>query len=289
MGIGEKKLILQGKILAELNKNKKSLNIQDYEFGVFSQWGEDGIIQFLIDKIQIKNKVFVEFGVENYQESNTRFLLQNNNWSGLVIDGSKENVDFIKSGELYWRHSLTAVTEFITKDNINKIITENGISGDIGILSVDIDGNDYWVLKNIECVNPVIIIVEYNSLFGKELLITVPYDENFDRMKKHFSGLYWGASISALTKIAKEKGYSLIGSNSEGVNLFFVRDELVGDLKVMTPQDAYVESKLRQSRDEGGSLTYLDNRAGLELIKEMNVYSVLDNKEHKIKDLKNVA
>ena len=287
MNIQEKKLMLQGKILTELNRNKKSLDIQDYEFGVFSQWGEDGIIQFLIEKIKIKNKIFVEFGVENYQESNTRFLLQNDNWSGLVIDGSEDNINFIKSGDLYWRHSLTAISDFITKENINKIITDNGISGDIGILSVDIDGNDYWVLKNIECVNPVILIVEYNSLFGNNLSITVPYDESFDRMKKHFSGLYWGASISALTKLAKEKGYNLVGSNSAGVNLFFVKDEFIGDLKVLMPQDAYIESKFRQSRDDSGNLTYLDNKTGLELIKDMSVYNILDNKEYKIKDLNN--
>src|SRR5574344_77896 len=81
----DKSLILQGKILAELNKNKDSKNIKDYEFKVFSQNGEDVIIQFLINKINIKNKVFIEFGVENYSEANTRFLLLNDNWSGLII------------------------------------------------------------------------------------------------------------------------------------------------------------------------------------------------------------
>ena len=78
--------ISQGKILSELNKKKNSKNIQDYEFKIFSQWGEDGIIQKIIDSIEIKNKTFIEFGVGNFLESNCRFLMMHNNWSGFVID-----------------------------------------------------------------------------------------------------------------------------------------------------------------------------------------------------------
>ena len=85
-----------GRIEARQNKRLKSKKINDYEFKVSSQWGEDGIIQYLVDHINIENKIFIEFGVENYTESNTRFLLANNNWKGMVIDGSKENISFIK-------------------------------------------------------------------------------------------------------------------------------------------------------------------------------------------------
>ena len=81
-----------GRIETRQNNILDSKDLNDYEFKVSSQWGEDGIIQHLINKIEIKNKVFFEFGVENYTESNTRFLLHNNNWKGLVIDGSVENI-----------------------------------------------------------------------------------------------------------------------------------------------------------------------------------------------------
>ena len=248
----EPMLILQGKIMAELNKSKTSTNIQDYEFKVTSQTGEDGIIQYLINKIPIKNKVFVEFAVENYTEANTRFLLQNDNWSGLIIDGSKVHMDSVKNSTLGWKYDVKTAPSFITKDNINDIIKGAGIEGEIGILSVDIDGNDYWVLDAIECVNPQILIVEYNSLFGSKAKITVPYDENFVRTEKHHSNLYYGASIAALTELANKKGYSLVGSNKFGNNLFFVRQDYQSIENQITPQAAYSKSKFKESRNEKG-------------------------------------
>ena len=100
-----------------------SKNIADNQFRVFSQWGEDGIIQFLLRHITIENKIFVEFGVENYTEANTRFLLINDNWTGLVMDGSKEHISYIKKDPIYWRYNLKAVQVFITKENINRLLT----------------------------------------------------------------------------------------------------------------------------------------------------------------------
>lgn len=104
--------INQGQILTELYKNKKSLNIQDYEFKVFSQWGEDGIIQHLVNTIEIKNKTFIEFGVEDFFESNCRFLLMNNNWSGFVLDGNPNNIEKLKSSYFYWKYNLVAESHF---------------------------------------------------------------------------------------------------------------------------------------------------------------------------------
>ena len=278
-------LMLQGRMYADFNKQKNSLNIQDYEFKVFSQCGDDGIIQYLINKIPINNKTFIEFGVENYNESNTRFLLQNNNWSGLIIDGSDENIKYIKKNDLYWMHDLKAVSAFITKDNINDLIKNADIEGEIGILSVDIDGNDYWVWDAIDCVEPQIVIVEYNSLFGDEAKITVPYDENFRRNDKHYSNLYFGASISAINILADKKGYFLVGSNTVGNNLFFVKKEYISDIKVLTPKEAYVKSKFRESRDESGNLTYLSHKDGLILIQDLPVYDVEKGQNFKIKDV----
>src|SRR6266571_7871498 len=101
-------------------------NIDEAEFRVFSQWGEDGIIQYLVNHIQLERKLFIEFGVENYTESNTRFLLINNNWSGLVIDGCDENINYIKNDAIYWSNNLKAEHSFITNDNINDLIVRNG-------------------------------------------------------------------------------------------------------------------------------------------------------------------
>lgn len=284
----ETSLILQGKILSELNRNKSSKNIQDYEFKVFSQNGEDGIIQFLIQNTEIKNKIFVEFGVETYKEANTKFLLLNNGWSGLIIDGDKDAMEKIASSDLHWKYDLKSIGNFITKDNINEIIKSAGIEGEIGLLSVDIDGNDYWVFENIDCVNPQILIMEYNSMFGDTHKISVPYDENFVRSQKHYSNLYYGASIAALCDIANKKGYDLVGSNSFGNNLFFIRHDC-NKLKIkLTPKEAYVKSKFRESRDENGKLTFLSHKEGLELIKNEPVANIEDKKTYSIGEVFNV-
>lgn len=284
----ETSLVLQGKILSELNRNKSSKNIQDYEFKVFSQNGEDGIIQFLIQNTEIKNKIFVEFGVETYKEANTKFLLLNNGWSGLIIDGDKNAMEKIASSDLHWKYDLKSIGNFITKDNINKIIKSAGIEGEIGLLSVDIDGNDYWVFENIDCINPQILIMEYNSMFGDTHKISVPYDENFVRSQKHYSNLYYGASIAALCDIANKKGYDLVGSNSFGNNLFFIRHDC-NKLKIkLTPKEAYVKSKFRESRDENGKLTFLSHKEGLELIKNEPVANIEDKKTYSIGEVFNV-
>jgi hypothetical protein len=267
--------IMLGRLLVEQNKKKDSVNLMDYEFQVFSQWGEDGIIQFLVDKLTIDQKVFVEFGVETYHESNTRFLLMKDNWSGLVIDGGKQNIDLIKRQSISWRYSLTAVQKFITAENINSILTENGIEGEIGILSVDIDGNDYWVTKAIDCIKPVVLINEYNAVFGPDRAISVPYDPSFQRSSAHYSNLYYGASLAALTHLANEKGYALVGCNSAGNNAFFVRRDRLNTLNELSVNDAFVDSKFREARDKRGNLLFLTGSQRLEYIEGMPVVNVL--------------
>ncbi|MEI6442984.1 MAG: hypothetical protein WCO29_07615 [Nostocales cyanobacterium ELA583] len=247
-----------GRIESRQLQSLDKLELQDNEFQVFSQWGEDGIIQMLLRHIEIPNKIFIEFGVENYTESNTRFLLINDNWAGLVIDGSPENISYIKQDSIYWQRNLKAVQAFIDQDNINKIIAENGIKGEIGILSIDIDGNDYWVWQAIDVVAPAIVIIEYNSRFGKDKAVTIPYDPSFVRSEAHYSMLYAGASLKALYNLGKAKGYSFVGCNSVGNNAFFVRQDLKPTaIKELTVAEGYIASQFRESRDEQGNLSYL--------------------------------
>jgi len=138
----------------------KNSNLYESEFRVFSQFGEDGILQFLINNLDVKNKKFVEFGVEDYQESNTRFLLTNNYWDGLIIDSSRKNIQAIKEDNISYASNLEAVCSFITKDNINDLLIKNQMVGDIGLLSIDIDGNDYWIWEEINAVKPIIVVIE---------------------------------------------------------------------------------------------------------------------------------
>lgn len=259
-----------GRIESRQLQSLDKLELQDNEFQVFSQWGEDGIIQMLLRHIEIPNKIFIEFGVENYTESNTRFLLVNDNWAGLVIDGSHEHISYIKQDSIYWRHNLKAVQAFIDKDNINKIIAENGIKGEIGILSIDIDGNDYWVWQAIDVVDPAIVIIEYNSIFGKDKAVTIPYNPFFVRSKAHYSMLYAGASLKALYNLGKSKGYSFLGCNSVGNNAFFVRQDLKPTaIKELTLEEGYIASQFRESRDEQGNLSYLSWDEGNKILSSL--------------------
>ena len=125
--------------------------------------------------------MFVEFGVETYVEANTRFLLRHRGWSGLVMDGSAANVARIRSDPIFWRYNLKAVEAFITRENIDSLIESQGLRGDIGLLSIDIDGNDYWVWEAVSVVRPAIVVIEYNARFGTDAAVTVPYDPGFVR------------------------------------------------------------------------------------------------------------
>jgi len=227
--IEEAKILAAKSLISPMKQHGIYENIHDAEFKVFSQFGEDGIIQYLIHNIGIDPicQKFIEFGVGDYTESNTRFLLINDNWTGLVIDGGEQYIDNIRKDDIYWRYDLTAVNSFINKENINQIFLDNKFSGEIGILSIDIDGNDYWIWECIEVVNPIIVIVEYNSIFGGKSATTIPYDPFFMRGKAHYSHLYWGCSLKALCLLAEQKGYCFVGSNSNANNAFFVRKDKV--------------------------------------------------------------
>lgn len=280
----ETNLLAIGTILSKQQYSMNSNNINDYEFKIFSQFGDDGIIQYLIKNIEIKNELFIEFGVENYLESNTRFLMMNNNWSGFVMDGSDEAMNSLKNQDWYWRYCLTHKAVFIDKDNINELLESTGFSN-IGLLHIDLDGNDYHILKEIDLskLNPSIIIVEYNSVFGKDRQITVPYDKIFFRTKAHFSNLFWGASLPALNDAAIKKGYSLVGCNIAGNNAYFVRKDLLNEkVKELSIDKAYKESKYRESRNKDYSLSYISGKARLELIKGLEVLNTETNQIEKL-------
>jgi hypothetical protein len=258
------------------------------EFRVFSQWGEDGIIQSLIAQVVIDRPIFVEFGVENYTESNTRFLLTNNQWSGLVIDGIRDNIDYIRRDPIYWACNLKAECSFITRDNIDGILVRNGISGDIGLLSVDIDGNDYWVWEAMRSISPRIVVCEYNSHYGPSAEVSTPYRPDFVRDQAHFSKIYYGASIAALCRLAAAKGYSLVAGNSAGNNAFFVRTDILGPLRVLTATEAYRRAQFREFHDEQGRLTFDDFDTRLRKISDLPVYDFAAGGIHRIADVNGI-
>jgi hypothetical protein len=256
--------LLAGRLLSQ-HARTTARNFRESEFKVFSQFGDDGIIQFFISRLGIGRNL-----------SNTLFLLLNDNWRGLVMDGDSQNIERIKSRDLYWRNDLSALCRWIDRDNINAILKDSGFHGEIGLLSIDIDGNDYWVWERIEVVNPVIVIAEYNSVFGARRAIAVPYDPKFHRTAAHYSNLYWGASLPALVLLAQRKGYAFVGCNLAGNNAYFVRSSHIGagGVEAISVEEGYVESRFRESRDRQGRLTYLGGKARLEAIAEMPIYDI---------------
>jgi hypothetical protein len=263
-----------GRIEARQTADVRAGDLAAAEFKVSSQFGEDGIIEHLIRNVPIERQIFIEFGVESYVEANTRFLLRNRNWSGLIMDGSAELMERVRGDAIYWRHNLKAVHAFITRENINGLISGQGLGGDVGLLSVDIDGNDYWVWEAISCISPRIVIVEYNSLYGPDAKVAVPYEPAFFRSAAHYSGVYYGCSVAALVHLAEKKGYQFVGTNAAANNAFFVRRDVGSKFPPVTVAQDFKMTQIRQSRSKDGVLNYLDGEAALREIADMPVIDV---------------
>lgn len=262
---------LQARIVRQLELEK----IQDAEFKAFSQFGEDGIVQYLVEHVPVEREAFVEIGVGSYEESNTRFLLMHDNWEGAIFDAGSDHLRFLRTAPLSWRHTVRARSAVVTVDNVNALLEEAQMQGDIGLLSIDIDGNDFWILRSIAGTQPRILIAEYNSLFGPTAAVTVPYEPHADRYDRHPSGLYFGASLGALHALASEAGYRLVGCNSVGSNAFFVRSDVAGALPDLTPRDAYVQSRFRQRRSSHDVVGRgSDHEDGLSLIAHLPVLNL---------------
>ena len=279
--------IALGKILKKKNNLKTLEKIEDVEFKIFSQFGDDGIIQFLIDKLEIgyDYQNFIEFGVEDYSEANTKFLLLNNNWSGFILDSSDKNIESIKKKNYFWKYDLEAKQSFVKKENINELIFNSSMKNKkIGILSIDIDGNDYWIWKEISVIDPMIVIIEYNSTFGQNHKISIPYDKNFDRSKAHYSNLYWGASIEALKFLASKKGYKFLTTNSAGNNAYFIKENIFDKLEIHIKKNIF-QSKFRESRDKDGKKTFANFEERLKTIEHLEVIDVETNEISKLSKL----
>lgn len=269
--IDETKVLAARGLVRDVRSSAALDDIREAEFKVFSQFGDDGIVQYLVSHAEIEDDSFIEFGVADYTESNTRFLLVNDNWRGLVIDSGAKNIRAIRREPLFWRHELLALHAFVTRENLNALIAASGIGPRPSVLSIDIDGNDYWGWEALEVVSPAIVVIEYNSLFGARRALTIPYQADFDRARAHYSGLFWGCSLRALGLLAERKGYAFVGCNRNGNNAYFVRKDRLGSVKAASLEAGYVLSRVRDSRDQKGALSYLGGEARLRLIQNLEV------------------
>lgn len=276
-----------GSMRYRIAANEDVSRLEDTEFRVFSQSGEDGIIQYLVRQLGLRHGRFLEIGVADYRESNTRFLLMNNDWEGIAIDSRQDHVRFMASSGLRWRYKIDPIVSFVTTENINELVAMSEENGALDLLSVDIDGNDYWVLDAMDVpVGLRLLIVEFNSLFGPDAQVAVPYRADFDRWKAHYSGLYWGASLKALDQMLSFKGFRLVGVNQAGTNAFFVREEDTKGLFAPSVQEAFRNSRFREARGKNGEFLYLANEAeGLALIDALPVVDFGDGNERSLREV----
>ena len=246
--------VLQKSFLEVLNitrpillDKKNNFNINKFGIKIYSQNDEDGIILYIFKHIGIKTKKFVEIGVENGTECNTTNLLKNFDWSGAQIEGNKKlyNNAKIQLKKVLGKKikNLKLLNIFVTKKNINQILKRN-YGKEIDLLSIDVDGNDFWIWKAINCVKPRLVIIEYNSFFGSNISATIKYNSKFSWDHRNNKS-YYGASLKALEKLGKQKKYILVGVDKNGVNAFFVRNDLAKDinLKSKKTEEIFLDNK----------------------------------------------
>jgi glycosyltransferase involved in cell wall biosynthesis len=242
------------------------------QMSIYSQWDEDGLLAGILRHLKRVPERFVEIGVGDFSEANTRYLLETRNWSGAVIDIDAASLDRLRASEIYWRHDLKVITASVNKENINSLVSGAAKGKELGVFSIDVDGVDYWLLEALEA-RPWVIILEFNSVFGPTAAVTVPYDENFERWRAHHSGVYAGASLEAFKTLLGQRGYRLVAINSASSNAFFVRsDVLPDDFKVSEPEFRY--SPVSEARNSEGVLLNISVEDAQSLISNMEVVDV---------------
>jgi hypothetical protein len=234
--------------IGELKGTRIGPAFPPWDHKIFSQNGEDGIIDRITQELKIKGSSFVEFGFSPY-ESNLLFYAAQTGVKGLFIDGSSDYCDIAKALFPSRGINAKAVCSWIDRDNINDLISKN-IGSDVGILSIDLDGNDYWVWQSITAINPILVIVEYNASFGPTRSVSTPYAPDFDRFRHHSSASCHGMSLRAAVSLAEIKGYSLVCTDLAGLNAFFVRnDRLTTTVHAVSAEEAFKPHKYRTNEN----------------------------------------
>jgi len=210
------------------------LRLLRYGAKAYSQHDEDGLVAEVFRRIGVGAGTFVELGVGAGLENNTLALLLGG-WRGLWIDANEEDTEkactrlsrYIDDGRLRVEH------HFVTRDNVDGLLASAAPNKEPDLLSIDIDGNDYWVWQAVSSIRPRVVIIEYNATWFPPLAMTIAYDESF-----RWDGTnYFGASLKALEILGRQKGYHLVGCDFSGTNAFFVRQDLCGE-RFCAPFDA---------------------------------------------------
>jgi hypothetical protein len=262
-------------ILAQKAARPGFRRLWDADVSVFSQWGEDGILDYLCDFLSLGRPSIVEFGAADFQECNSRFLAEYRNANVLAVDGRPDLVSSVNGLQIAWRTTVLPVQTWITPDNANGLLDQaRSAFGGLDIVSLDIDGNDFWVAQSLDVTGVSVVVVEYQPLFGGVAPVTVPRDDAFDRTKAHYSNLYYGASLRAFVDLFGAAGLRLVGTNRPANNAFFVREDRLEGWQLELPDVSsdlheYVDCRIRESRDHAGHLSFLSGKARVDVMADM--------------------
>jgi hypothetical protein len=226
--VAQRQLYLQHQIAIQ---NGTFPQLNQTGFRAFSQFEEDGLLLFIFAAIGMTHKTFVEIGSDDGINSNCANLALNFGWHGLFLDGNQTAIErgrcFYSKYPHQWGSKPVFTCAKVQCENINQLIEQAGLVGEIGLLSVDVDGNDYWLWNALEVVQPQVVVIETHVEFGMRNIV-VPYDKDYFFPGKH--PVYHGASPEAMVNLARKKGYRLVGANDLGFNFIFVRNGLVENI-----------------------------------------------------------
>lgn len=211
----------------------EGLPLEEVGFKVYSADDIDGMLLYIFSIIGTTNKRSVEMCAGDGIECNTSNLIVNHGWHGLLFDG---NADLVANGKEFYRLNKSTkhwppqfVHAWITRDNVNELIAGQGFAGDIDLLSIDMDGVDYWIWEAMSSLNPRVVVAEYQDIIAHDRALTVPYADTFTASDYPMTrGLpnFCGASLLALSRLGSSKGYRLVGVSRSGIDAIFVRNDL---------------------------------------------------------------
>ncbi|MEQ1553345.1 MAG: hypothetical protein ABL929_04150 [Ferruginibacter sp.] len=216
---------------------KSISNIISTDFNIFTKDGEDGILLYLLKNISASNKTFIDIGSNDCINSNCANLAFHHGWNGCFIDGDIESLN--RGKYIYSQYFKKDLGKFsflhtiVKPDNINELLKSFDMTGEIDLMTMDLDGNDYHIWHSLEVVKPKIVVVEVQIEKGNEDFVP-KYSNTFELYEDKNPK---GASPLSMAKLAAKKGYKLIAANKGGFNLFFVRNDLVNQLKVLSVFD----------------------------------------------------
>jgi len=287
------KLRIQIGINQAMNQNiftdfGRKFDLWDFEFKVFSQWGEDGIINHILTTLGIAKPNCLEIGIENFTECNTRFLAEYRNANLYLVDSSEGARHVIEKTDLKWKSSIEFEQEFVTTENVSEIFGKAMKSfGTIDLLSLDVDGIDYWLLLELPDLDCSLVVLEYNSIFGADLNVSVPYKDDFHRTREHYSNQFYGASLTSCIDLMSTRNYSFIGTNRANTNAFFVKNIFKQHFSHIVTREIkeYTKANVRESRDNRGNLTYFTQSQGLDYMLELEVFDFNSKSLRTLRDL----